>query len=125
MVENEPPMNRPTVKNEVNLSTMALVMGMFVTVAGFVYSVGQFTAQVDDLKGLVLADATRIATVEGSNRDMAAKYDNLAYRTTVVEQHLAAHDKVLSELKDVLASQSADIRVIREIVSRLDKDPKR
>jgi hypothetical protein len=48
------------------------------------------------------------------------QYDNLAYRITVQEQGSQTLARSVEELKAAVNSQSADLRVIREILTRLD-----
>lgn len=114
-------MNRPTVKNEINLSTLALAVSTLATIFGGVYAVGQFTAQVDEIRAAQGVQSEQLKSVTAQSGDTAAKFDNLAYRTTVMEQANATRDKSLSDIRDALASQSADLRVIRQILSQFDK----
>lgn len=106
-----------TVKNELNLSTVALALAMSLQLGGLVYYAGRFTSLVDDLSSGQNALNIRMKAVE----DVSTKYDNLAYRLTVREQAAAARDKSIEDLRTALALQSADIRVIREILTRIDK----
>lgn len=61
----------------------------------------------------------RIGTLETAVR----KQDNIEYRVTVVEQGSANLARSVEELKAALNSVVTDIRVVREIVTRLDTPP--
>lgn len=112
---------RPTVKNEINWATMAAIFGMLMTVGGLVYNTARFTARTEGMQTrLDVMDSTLKQNVAVANQ-VAAKYDNLAYRVTVQEQGSQALARSIEELKQTLANQSADLRVIREILSRLDE----
>lgn len=119
---------RPTVKNEINLSTLALAVGLCVTLGGLVYNTGRFTATVEKVQ---TEAATARADIKSSVSSLRAdvenmkvlggKYDNLSYRVTVQEQQQVTMSKSIEEMKRALADLGADTRVIREILTRLDK----
>ena len=111
---------RPTVKNEINWATVAAIFGMLVTASGAVYQSGKFTTRAEGVEKRVDVMEIRLQSVE----TVASKLDNLAYRVTVQEQGAQALSKSIEELKRSLADQSADLRVIREILTRLDKQGK-
>lgn len=58
----------------------------------------------------------RITTLEQNVR----KVDQIEYRLTVQEQGSQNLTRSVEELKNAVNSQSADLRVIREILTRLD-----
>lgn len=114
-------MIRPTVKNEINWATVVAVAGMALTVGGLILKTGEFTNTVKHL-----TEAQSVYRAETQQRfaaleEMSDKYDNLAYRVTVQEQAAAQTNAAIEELKRSLADQSADIKVIREILTRLDQ----
>lgn len=114
-------MIRPTVKNEINWATVVAVAGMALTVGGLILKTGEFTNTVE-----TLTEAQSVYRAETQQRfaaleEMSGKYDNLAYRVTVQEQAAAQTNAAIEELKRSLADQSADIKVIREILTRLDQ----
>lgn len=129
-------MHPPKMKYEVNLNTIALLLTLVVSVGGGFYFAGQQTKRLDGLDTWVerhdQLQATRSADMAAkfadanaritSNQVEARKIDNLAYRTTVLEQGAANTQKSLGDLKEQLGSLSADIRVVREILQRMDKE---
>lgn len=69
-----------------------------------------------DVSAKTAADAERFRTIENDSR----KIDNLTYRMTVQEQGAATLAKSVEELKVTVNSQASDIRVMREILQRMD-----
>lgn len=57
--------------------------------------------------------------VKGTEKDIG-KIDNLQYRLTVAEQSTATTATAMKELQDSLNDMNGDIRVMREILQRLD-----
>lgn len=111
---------RPTVKNEINWATVAAIFGMMMTASGLIYQSGRFTTRSESVEKRVGVVEFKIEALE----TVTGKYDNLAYRVTVQEQGSQALAKSIEDLKRSLADQSADLRVIREILTRLDKQGK-
>lgn len=131
-------MQAPTRKNEVNINTLILLAGFAATAIGWGMIWGRFTGDVsamaqkydtyivnhDQLHKERLAIVTgveartdqRITTIELTMRKM----ENFEYRLTVQEQGSQTLARSVEELKNAVNSQGADLRVIREILTRLD-----
>ena len=62
----------------------------------------------------------RLSSVESDLR----KYDNLAYRITVVETANAAVAQKLDTLQQAVNNQGGDLRVVKEILQRLESQSK-
>lgn len=128
-------MAHPKFKNELNLNTVVLVVGLLGTIGGAFYTAGQQAKRVDNIDAWVQGheDLHKAKGAEFSAKfaDIYARFrtndqelqriENLSYRTTVLEQGAANTQRALSEVKDQLNTLSADIRVMREILTRMDK----
>ena len=57
--------------------------------------------------------------VKGTEKDLG-KLDNLTYRLTLAEQSTATTATAMKELQDSLNDMNGDIRVMREILQRLE-----
>lgn len=131
-------MRAPQVKYEVNLTTVIALIGLLITFGTMVWAGGQFHQTVTNLDGRFTnwvmtheqLHKDRLAQVSASDARMDARIgaleaasrqiDNLTYRITVQEQGSVTLSQNVNELKQSVNSQSADIRVIREILTRLD-----
>lgn len=122
---------RPKMKNEISWTTLIAAAGLLVTIVGWVWSAGQFSAAVAasqknsaEARARLQAD---IASTQSDVKDLKSldsKFDNLAYRVTVQEQGSQQFAKAIEDLKNGLSDQGADIKVIREILTRLDAKAK-
>lgn len=133
---------RPSFKYEFNLTTISTLVGLIVLGAGYVWSASNMTTNFQaQLNAMDSKFTTWIANHEQLHKDRASaisgdqartdqrltnmenqsgKWDNLAYRMTVQEQGSANLSKAVEELKNAVNGQAADIRVMLEIVRRLD-----
>jgi hypothetical protein len=118
----------PVVKNELNLNTLALAVGLVLSVGGFVYSTGQFTASVGELSRNMGAMQASIAAwqaktdVRLDNAEVGLnRYESMNYRLGKQEEFGVTLSDSVEELKNQVSAQSADLRVIREILTRIDK----
>lgn len=111
-------MKLPAVENKVNWTTLIAIIGVCVTFGGMIYSHGQFTQRMDSNEKAQAAHNTRTDTKLETLAEDSKKIDNLAYRMTLVEQNNITLTQTLSELSKSISAQSADIRVIREILDR-------
>lgn len=135
-------MHLPPVKKEVNINTIVAVVGFAVTivvsVVGWSASAATFKANVDEMerkydgwiashdqlhkeRNVEVSSAQartdqRITTLEADLR----KVDNIEYRLTVQEQGTANLGRAVEELKGLVNNQGTDLKVIREILTRLD-----
>lgn len=113
-------MRLPTVENKVNWTTLAVIFSICATVGGMVYSHGQFTQRMDSNERAQDASNARTdAKIEQLSEDNK-KLENLTYRMTLVEQNHLGLTRTLDNLNASISAQGADIRVIREILNRID-----
>lgn len=125
-------LSAPTVKYEVNLNTILLLVGFAGVTIGWGVIWGNTTSRISALETQVserntqqaTATATQNVRIDAMDAELR-KYDNLAYRVTVQEQGAASLAKSVEELKAAVNSQGADVRVIREILTRQDHDDAR
>lgn len=118
----------PNVKYEINLNTIIVLVGFAsTTLAGgnmwgaVTTRLGNLESQVAERAQQTTKDVATLATrIDGLDAEVR-KYDNLSYRVTVQEQSSASLAKSVEELKTAINSQGADVRVIREILTRLDR----
>lgn len=127
-------MHAPTVKNEISWTTLLAAVGLLMTLGGIIWAAGQFNATMDasqkystqarqQLQNEITATNRALDNTRSDIGDLQAlgpKFDNLAYRLTVQEQGSAQLSKAIEDLKKNLSDQGADIKVIREILTRLD-----
>lgn len=130
--------NLPPVKKDININTIISVVGFVIMIGGLVWNAAIFKASVDDMArkydgwiaqhetyhkdrlAFVSASEARVDTRLSSLETAIRKQDNLEYRMTVQEQGSANLAKSVEELKASISSLGTDIRVIREIITRLD-----
>jgi len=128
-----------------NINTTIAVCGfaltLLVSIIGWSTSAATFRASVEEMgrkyDGWIaqheVLHKDRLATVSatearfdariGALETAVRKQDNIEYRVTVVEQGSANLARAVEELKSALNSVVTDIRVVREIVTRLDVAP--
>lgn len=104
------------VKKEVNYNTIISVCGFVLVLAGMIWTTAQRDADLSTLAKEVARSDQRIVALETTAR----RVENLEYRVTVQEQGAQTLARAVEELKTALANQGADLRVIREIVTRMD-----
>lgn len=131
-------MQLPPVKKEVNINTIISTVGFIIMIGGMIWNAAAFKTSVDEMRAkydnwivtheqlhkdrLAVVSATearfetRIAAIESNMR----KIDNIEYRMTVQEQGSANLARSVEELKTSVNSLGGDIRVMREILQRLD-----
>lgn len=129
-------MTRPTWKNEWNVTTLVALFGVAAMGGGWLWTWSATTTRVsnwiaahEELHKNRLADTTaanarfdeRIKSVEMESRSL----ENIRYRLTVQEQGATNLARTVDELRQAIAQQNSDIRLIREIVTRLDPGPQR
>jgi len=130
--------SRPTWENKWNLTTVVALVMFAATAGGWFYTSGQFTSSVAEMgrkydvwisnheqlhkdrnievsSNSARADQRIVALESG-----VSKIENLTYRLTVQEQGSANLSRSVEELKATVNNQSADIRVMLEILKRLD-----
>lgn len=114
-------MNIPPVKREWNINTIISVLGFALTLVTLGVAYGQLTQQaVETAKSLDDYRATtdlRLSKLETETRQI----DNLAFRITAAESSNATVSRALDELQATVSQQSGDLRVIREILQRIER----
>ena len=110
-------MQLPRAKNEVNVNTVITIIGFLLTIAGGGAAWGTAQANIATLTNGQSALDVRMTAAEG----VTSRLVNLEYRVTVAEQANTNLARAVDELRAAVANQSADIRVVREIVTRMDR----
>lgn len=114
-------MQIPTVKRELNINTVISVVGFGIMLASMAVGYGRFTEQMmqttAELSAYKAATDLRIAKLETDTRQL----DNLAFRMSAAETSNAAVTRALGDLQSAVANQSGDIKVIREILVRIEQ----
>jgi uncharacterized coiled-coil protein SlyX len=125
---------KPTFKNEFNLTTATLALGLVAVIGGWIWTASDVNASIRSwitnheeihkaaaaaIAGNEQRTDQRLITLEGQTRKM----EQLEYRVTVQEQGSASLARSVEELKNTVNGQSADIRVMLEILKRLDGVP--
>lgn len=129
--EEAMPIPRPTFKNEINISTLFSVFGMIVVICGWIWHASSFKTEVvtrmdgqdisiqkmnTNMAGFENRTDQRLSTLEKETNKLA----HFEYRITVQEQGTVNLNKSVEELKTAMNGQGADIRVILEILKRLE-----
>lgn len=118
MPEKETPMNLP---KGTNINTIVSAAGFLVLLGGIVWTEGrsaeQLAATQASLASYRAATDLRIARLETDTRQI----DNLNFRMQAAESANASVGRVLDELQSAVSQQSGDIRVVREILQRLER----
>lgn len=114
-------MQIPPVKRELNINTVISVAGFGIMLASMAVGYGRFTEQMmqttAELSAYKAATDLRIAKLETDTRQL----DNLAFRMSAAETSNAAVTRALGDLQSAVANQSGDIKVIREILVRIEQ----
>lgn len=116
MAEEKDMLKAPKVRNEVNVNTLVNVLGFLIVIAGMGASWGQLTGRLDEHDRVVTRHGAQIENL----RSEIGKIDNLTYRVTVTEQAQSELARSVEELKVLVNGQAADLRVIREILGRVE-----
>lgn len=116
MAEEKDMLKAPKVRNEVNVNTLINVLGFLVVIAGMGASWGQLTGRLDEHDRVVTRHGAQIENL----RSEIGKIDNLTYRVTVTEQAQSELARSVEELKVLVNGQGTDLRVIREILGRVE-----
>lgn len=67
----------------------------------------------------------RFKGLEADGRKVASQVDNLAYRVTVTEQTTTSTASAIKELQSLVSQQAGDIKVVREILQRIEAAQRR
>jgi len=96
-----------------NLNTFVSVGGFAVTLVAIAVSYGQFVERSKNVE-------TRVDALEVQVR----KIDTMDYRLTAAEAFGVTASRSLEEMRAAISQQSGDIRVMREILQRLESQSK-
>lgn len=110
-------MHLPKGKYEVNVNTGIQIITFLVMIAGGGALWGTLRNDVDKNTRTITAVELQLKGVETQVR----QFDNLAYRLNVQEQGAANLARVVDELKVAINGQGSDLKVIREILTRIDQ----
>ncbi|ACM36429.1 MULTISPECIES: hypothetical protein [Rhizobium/Agrobacterium group] len=105
----------------INLTTLVSI------IAGGGYAWAQTNSDIDELKRWRVAVEGRLGNADGKieerfkvNEVELRKLDNLSYRVTVAEQSATSISQAIKELQITASGQSGDLRVMREILQRIE-----
>lgn len=128
-------------KWEWNINTVVQVVGLALIFAGGVgvwrdtqNRVGNLEEWRDEhersVQALIAQEAAALAALTAradaavaSIRDLGTQVDRNGYRVAGLEAKSPVVDETLKELQRAIADQSGDLKVIREILQRLEKRP--
>jgi len=96
-----------------NLNTVVLLGGFGITLASLAISYGQFVERSKNVE-------IRVDALEAQVR----KIDTIDYRLTAAEAFGVTASRSLEEMRAAISQQSGDIRVMREILQRLESQSK-
>lgn len=114
-------MHIPPIKKDWNINTVISGVGFVITLATMAIGYGQFTERMEqgqrEFAAYKLTTDTRIIALEGLGRQM----DSLGFRMSAAETTNSAIARGLDELQSAVATQSGDLRVVREILQRIER----
>ncbi|MGV8865203.1 MAG: hypothetical protein ACOH2T_29205 [Pseudomonas sp.] len=118
-------MNLPPIDKKMNINTIIMVAGFaltfMMTIGGMVWTSSQLAGQISSNTKMIMdyraTTDSRIAAIEADTRQI----DNLAYRINAAEGANIAVSKSLEDLKAAVSEQSGDLKLVREILQRLDR----
>lgn len=119
---------------EYNLNTIVTILGFLSTFALGVTAWNKATSSIEDLQDWRLSleqnrkdtisefkrDLGNVSTRVDGNEKALLKMDNIQYRLTVAEQNTATTSQSIRDLQESLNDINGDVRVIREILTRID-----
>lgn len=109
-------MRAPAVKFEINVTTVVAVIGLVLAALKIAYVDAGFRTTTEQH---VLKTEERLGSIEGQLRQV----DNLSYRITLQEQGVASLTASVTEMRKTMSDMTGDIRLIREIVTRIEGRP--
>ena len=120
-------MKAPTVKYEINLNTIVLIVGFGITTTAWGVTWGSFTSDVKAMDNKFTAEINRLdknlslADERARSADIELrKIENLGYRMTVQEQASVAQTRSVDELKVIVTTIASDMRFVKEATQRSD-----
>ena len=140
----ESPMRLPTKgKFEWNLNTVLQLITLCGMVYGGIYIWINTARDIDELqkwralheqyhkerlvevKGIEVRVDERFKNVEGDIRKLSSASENITYRITANEQAVTTTSQTVSKIQDTLAQLGGDIRVVKEILQRIEAGQKK
>lgn len=130
-------------KFEWNLNTLISAITLFVMVAGWVYYWANTVRDIEELKEWRdthektvenrLSESreqrgqteARVRAAETKAIEMERRVDQTVYRVTVLETSLSTQQEQQQKLTEVLSELQGDMKVVRELVQRMDAANKR
>lgn len=120
-------MRAPTVKYEINLNTIVLIVGFGITTTAWGVTWGSFTSDVKAMDNKFTSEITRLDKNQALADERARatetevrKIENLGYRMTVQEQASVAQTRSVDELKTLVTTIASDMRFVKEATQRND-----
>jgi hypothetical protein len=110
-------MQFPKPKNEVNVNTIIQIVTLLMMIGGGGAVWGTTQAAI----GTLTNNQGKTDIVVAGNTSQINRIPNLEYRLTVVEQANGNLATAVEQLREALSDQGADIKVMREILTRLDQ----
>ena len=121
-------------KLEWNLNTLLQIISLLTLLSGGIYVWANTTRDIEELQRWRAEheqyNTERLAEVkarEGRTEERfrsieseVRKIDNLSYRIAAAEQSAASTAAAIKDLQALVSAQSGDIKVIREILQRID-----
>lgn len=101
---------------EINLNSILNIITLLSLISGGGWIWANTTRDIEELQAANLRSEERFRTIETEVR----KIDNLTYRITLTEQSTTSTASAIEELKDGFSQQSGDLKVIREILQRIE-----
>jgi len=108
------PVTMPNFKWEWNINTLAVLLGFGAGLMAWGYAWGQVQEMIPKL---VVVEG-RVGNLERT----LSQLDNFSYRISQNESKNAENDRQLETVIDKLNEQSSDIKVVREILQRLERE---
>lgn len=118
MAFEEQPMELPkrAQKLEWNLNTIIQIITLLMMVIGGVTIWVNKGRDIEELQKWRFAAEERLKSIDTEVR----KIDNIVYRVTVQEQTNATITSAMKELQSLINQQSGDLKVMKEILQRLE-----
>ena len=118
-------MHIPPIDPKLNFNTIILMVGFLFTtgviIGGMIWTYAQTTGRVDQTESAFrdyrAQNDARIAGMENVTRQI----DNLTYRMSTVENSTSTFARALEDLRAEMSQQSGDMRVIKEILTRIER----
>ncbi|WLR98737.1 hypothetical protein [Shinella sumterensis] len=126
-------------KLEWNLNTLLQLVSLATLLATGIYVWANTTRDVEELQRWRMGHEqyhkerlAEVKSVEGRTEERfrsieseVRKIDNLTYRIAAAEQTTATTSAAIKDLQSLVSAQSGDIKVIREILQRLEAGQRR